>query len=1313
MVPISEGTSPQGPQLGFSVSHQKVELDIDFFSRSLRGKTALIINPHSRDLRVLRLNCRQIELKGLTVNGKPVPGVKYVDPYERSTLRWKASVYQYHMLQERLEKAMRRPPEEELLVTLPKSVKLEELDPYSEDAQTLLLSKTLGGNKRDSDTTAIDLTQGTRTGIDQTARFTPITLSVEYEIKRLRDGMQFVGFEDGDLRYPHMYTTNSPSPGSACCLFPCLDDLTSRCTWEISIKCSKTIGDAFHSLKASRSRSNGVVNGAVVSHGASEIYGRSELFNSEDEALELTVVCTGDMTDEIVDAQDPTKKTTSFICTNAISAQHVGFAIGPFEHVNLAGFREDEEDDRLGQNAVPVHGFCLPGRIEETKNTCLPLAKAVDFFTITYGSYPYSNYKLCFVDESAEDILHTGSFSLCSSRLLFPEDVLEPIDRVTRQIVHAVATQWIGIDIVAKEPEDTWVIVGIAYYITDIFMRRLCGKNEYRYNQKRAADRVVELDVDRPSLMDIGALVDLDPSEIDFVTLKAPLVLFVLDQRMMKAGTSTGLSRIISRIFLSARVGDLPNGSLDTAYFVKICERLSHAKLEPFFAQWVEGAGCPKFRVQQRFNKKKLVVEMSVHQVQGENVKEKGLESATFLRDVKEEAREVYAGPIQPCFTGPMTIRIHEADGTPYEHIVEIKEPLQKFEIPYNTKYKRLKRSRRQKEKIAAVAGAEFAGDGTDDVLLYSLGDVLQTEEEMKKWQLAEWTPDDEERMSQESYEWIRMDADFEWICKMSLTMPGYMWVSQLQQDRDVVAQLESIQYLEIQKAHPLISAFLVRTLMDQRYFHGIRTAATKALAKCAKDDVGWIGLFHLEKAFQDLYCYSDSTMTRPNDFSSRAAYLVQCAIPEAVAEVRDVSGRANLRVRRWLFEKLRFNDNSNNEFSDCHYVAVLMRALAYAMSSKPAPTAHESDDFEDDSGDDLRFHEACLEEIDRHRRIDEWIPSYQNVISRSALDCKRMLGKAHVTSVKAVDFLQYTPDGTSILLRLNAFANLMELGMAKHDAILRWFLFVLGTDPSAYMREHMLRIFGKTLGAIAIGESSEPAAAQVPQDGLIIEQEASTEARKADLARKQTVVGALDALKNELASNTVLQQGLWTAIISPNISLQQMWQLLEICDRLYTPHTSIVVALKLPRYWKCKRVGRGKVVFSQTDRIRDKPLPKRPVKLKLSSTGSGGGSSNDRGGGGAGSGGGGAVAATSTEGYPFLKRQTNSSSGAMGAAPPRTLLKPPKPPGPPLQHISSAPRMGNGPESTSQASDGGKPKLKIKLKFGAGSGGGGAGSPQ
>ena len=279
------------------------------------------------------------------------------------------------------------------------------------------------------------------------------------------------------------------------------------------------------------------------------------------------------------------------------------------------------------------------------------IIQAVGFFTTSCGAYPFPNYKLCFVDDLHSDVVDTGSLSICSSRLLFPEDIIEPLDRVTRQLVHALAVQWIGINIVPRESSDVWVVVGIAYFITDLFMKKLTGNNEYRYNQKRAVDRVVELDVNRPSLSDLGALITLDPALLEFMELKAPLVLFILDRRLTKAGHSTGLSRVISRVFLNAKVGDLPDGALDAPYFMKTCEKLGHLKLEVFYAQWVEGAGCPKFRVTQRFNKKKLVVEMLIQQTQSENAKVSNLDSATFMRDVKEDRHDVYAGSMQPSFT--------------------------------------------------------------------------------------------------------------------------------------------------------------------------------------------------------------------------------------------------------------------------------------------------------------------------------------------------------------------------------------------------------------------------------------------------------------------------------------------------------------------------------------------------------------------------------------------------------------------------------------------------------------------------------------
>ena len=101
---------------------------------------------------------------------------------------------------------------------------------------------------------------------------------------------------------------------------------------------------------------------------------------------------------------------------------------------------------------------------------------------------------------------------------------------------------------------------------------------------------------------------------------------------------------------------------------------------------------------------------------------------------------------------------------------------------------------------------------------------------------------------------------------------------------------------------------------MDQRYFHGIRTSAALTLARSARAECDWIGLFHLEKAFQELFCYPDTNVTRPNDFSDRATYLIQCAIPRAVAQVREDRSGSTFRARSWLLEKLKYNDNGDNE---------------------------------------------------------------------------------------------------------------------------------------------------------------------------------------------------------------------------------------------------------------------------------------------------------------------------------------------------------------------------------------------------------------
>lgn len=350
------------------------------------------------------------------------------------------------------------------------------------------------------------------------------------------------------------------------------------------------------------------------------------------------------------------------------------------------------------------------------------------------------------------------------------------------------------------------------------------------------------------------------------------------------------------------------------------------------------------------------------------------------------------------------------------------------------------------------------------------------------------------------------------------------------------------------------------------------------------------------------------------------------------------------------------------------------MKALAEALAAKAPPNINAFDGFED-NGDDEHFHNACIEEIDRYRRIDEWIPSYHNVLSTTALDCKRILARAGIIKANPLDFLEYTPDGTSEHLRLNAFENLMSLGLARHDAILRWFLFVLATDPSPYVRDNMLRIFGRVLGSIAIGEHLEAVEAQESQqDGLVIEQEASTEARQAGIARKQTIEGALNALKDELSSYPVLKTEIWNAITSPALSLTQMGELLEICDLLYTPEDSMVVALRYPHYWTCTKIGKGKILFSRSPRVRTTLLPKRRPVLFVA-----------------------------PPAPPNIKRENSNPNPAMPPPPahvPRKLkFGAPKKPSMAIGTSTSA-SVEPVPPTPGGTSQGEGPKLKIKIKF-------------
>lgn len=1014
-------------------------------------------------------------------------------------------------------------------------------------------------------------------------------ISIPFSRKNPRDGVQFVGVDPLDHRYAHVYSRHSIQPGTASCIFPCIDDHGSRCEWKISFRYPKTLADA---LEKPHTSSSHKTDKTIARDGAD----RGIELTEEDRIREMTVICSGFLVEEMTDPKDDRKKIMSFEPEKKTSVQKLGFAVGPFEHVDLSSeFRSEEDEIKLGMSALRVHAYCLPRREEWVRNTCVALTMAADYFSYTFAKYPFSNFKLVFLEDMVEDTIPLHSIAFVSTRLLYPEDIMDTEVEVTRKLVLTLAYQWIGINLLPNTRNDLWLIFGIAHYMTDLFMKRLCGNNEHRFRMKMMSDRLTELDIDRLSLWDLGPNLHLSESEMEFMNLKAPLILFILDKRLVKASGGHGLTRILARYLTKVQVdsGD-SSAILKTEDFKSRCEKASRNRLEAFWNQWVYGSGCPRFDVKAKFNKKRLCVELTLNQIQYQTAKKPELAQDDFLRLIKERRAGAPVGDVQPLFTGPMTIRIHEADGTPYEHILEIREDATrstKFEIPYNTKYKRLKRTRRMKEKHTGAANADPTGEGAEDALLYCLGDVLQTPEDQKEWELIDWDPETERKMDQESYEWIRIDADFEWAASMKHTLEPYMYVSQLQQDRDVVAQQDAMLYLANGPLHPIASGFLVRTLVDKRYFHGIRTMAAEALPRQANiKDLPMLGLRQLMMAYRDMFCFENTNQPQPNDFTNKQQYKVRCAIIRAIAQVRDAnSHRCPLEARLFILDQLLYNNNEDNPYSDHHWIALLVETLAVSMIPSQKDEWFERQRKMRNEDED-KFLTAALDQIERVLRRDEWTNSYQNIWTIAGLDAKQRLMKAEVIPKSYADFGQYLLDGTADPIRIKCFEALIDLGAMTDPAVFSLLLFVLASDRSPYVRNKLIQATARGLAAIAFGEHAPPVKKEVEAAGagggddmdadpllVVQDSEKEVEARKEMFERKKNLDVALRALRKEMETTYSPDErhylsAMRKALDHQAISRTDVESLLDLAAMMFEEAQTWLVTLNLPKAWAAAR---------------------------------------------------------------------------------------------------------------------------------------------
>ena len=180
---------------------------------------------------------------------------------------------------------------------------------------------------------------------------------------------------------------------------------------------------------------------------------------------------------------------------------------------------------------------------------------------------------------------------------------------------------------------------------------------------------------------------------------------------------------------------------------------------------------------------------------------------------------------------------------------------------------------------------------------------------------------------------------------------------------------------------------------------------------------------------------------------------------------------------------------------------------------------------FDDEEDDLLELRQAVISEVDRIQRMDQWLPSFQNVLSLTALQIKRELVLTKIMESDLTEFLAYTREGTSDTLRLKAFECLVDLGALRNRAILHYICNVIGTDPSPYIRRAVLMTFIRGLGAIAYGLESKVKSQFVVDD--VVLQDAIV--RHAETSQG-TIASALITFRSELGKSESFKSAIWIA---------------------------------------------------------------------------------------------------------------------------------------------------------------------------------------
>lgn len=259
---------------------------------------------------------------------------------------------------------------------------------------------------------------------------------------------------------------------------------------------------------------------------------------------------------------------------------------------------------------------------------------------------------------------------------------------------------------------------------------------------------------------------------------------------------------------------------------------------------------------------------------------------------------------------------------------------------------------------------------------------------------------------------WIRIDTDMRILREIKLDQPDYHWQNQAKYEKDICAQLDSVEMLNKFSSTGTRSA-LISIIENNECFYRVRVQAAYALAEVSNKMIhSWNGPLPLVATFKKIFMAS-SAIVNCNNFTDLQLYFLQKNIPIAMGHLRSSHNLCPTEIIRFLLDLIKFNENSKNNYSDCYYKAALIDALSSTLSASVAMLQNDSGPKSSNLSQDMKL---IIEEIVLRLNLEKLLPTYRFVITCSCLRAVRNLQK-----------LGHIPDNVEIFKEYTSYENNFE----------------------------------------------------------------------------------------------------------------------------------------------------------------------------------------------------------------------------------------------------------------------------------------------